>query len=187
ENGSEGGRSTNDVSGAKRLFLPMRTGRGVVGVVGLESDLPGFLLDSDQRRLYDALADQTALALERIALAEDAHRARIEAETEKLRSALLTSISHDFRTPLSSILGSATSLKSCRANLDETAQLQLIDTIEEEAERLNRFISDLLDMTRLEAGAIVLRAELIDVSDVIGSSLRRAAGILADYKIATVL
>jgi len=83
ENGSEGGRSTNDVSGAKRLFLPMRTGRGVVGVVGLESDLPGFLLDSDQRRLYDALADQTALALERIALAEDAHRARIEAETEK--------------------------------------------------------------------------------------------------------
>ena len=95
----------------KRLFLPMRTGRGAVGVIGLDSDRPGPLLTPDQRRLLDALADQAALAIERINLAEDIDRARLAAETEQLRSALLTSISHDLRTPLASILGSATSLQ----------------------------------------------------------------------------
>ena len=109
----------------KRLFLPMRTGRGNVGVVGLDSDRPGPLLEPDQRRLFDALADQAALAIERINLAQDVDRARIAAETERLRSALLTSISHDLRTPLASILGSATSLKSYRSTLDEAEQNQL--------------------------------------------------------------
>jgi K+-sensing histidine kinase KdpD len=117
----------------------------------------------------------------------EARDARIQAETEKLRSALLTSISHDLRTPLASILGSATSLKGYRATLDENAQRQLIDTIEEEAERLNRFISDLLDMTRLEAGAIELRTELVDLSDIVGSAIRRAGSILAGHKIITDL
>ncbi len=187
QHGREAGRGSNMLPDAKRLFLPMRTGRGVVGVVGLESDHPAPIVNSDQRRLYDALADQAALALERINLADDVDRARIEAETEKLRSALLTSISHDLRTPLASILGSATSLRSYRANLDDDAQRQLIDTIQEEAERLNRFISDLLDMTRLEAGAIELRTELVDVPDIVGSALRRAAGILELHGVATEL
>ena len=187
QHGREAGRGSGILPNAKRLFLPLRTGRGVVGVVGLDSDRSGPLLDPEQRRLYEALADQTALALERINLAEDVERVRIEAETEKFRSALLTSISHDLRTPLASILGSATSLKGYRANLDETAQQQLIDTIEEEAQRLNRFISDLLDMTRLEAGAIALRMELIDIADIAGSALRRAGTILAGHKLATDL
>jgi K+-sensing histidine kinase KdpD len=116
-----------------------------------------------------------------------ARSAQLQAETEKLRSALLTSVSHDLRTPLASILGSATSLKSYRASLDEEAQRQLIDTIKEEAERLNRFISDLLDMTRLEAGAIELRTELVDLSDVVGSALRRAQDVLRHHKFTTNL
>lgn len=110
-----------------------------------------------------------------------ARRAMLQAETEKLRSALLTSVSHDLRTPLASILGSATSLKGYRATLDDEAQRQLIDTIEEEAQRLNRFISGLLDMTKLEAGAIELRSELVDLSDIIGSALRRASDVLARH------
>src|SRR5262249_5436299 len=114
ENTRPAGRGADTLPGAKRLFLPMRTSRGAVGVIGLDNDRPGPLLTPDQRRLLDALADQSALAIERIALAQDVDRARLMAETERLRSALLTSISHDLRTPLASILGSATSLRRDR-------------------------------------------------------------------------
>ena len=95
-------------------------------------------------------------------------------ETEKLRSALLTSISHDLRTPLASILGSASSLKQYRGQLSAADQAELLGTIQEEAERLNRFIANLLDMTRLELGALAPNLELIDLGDVVGSVLRRA-------------
>src|SRR6185436_14006426 len=104
------GRGSENLPGAKWLFLPMRTGRGPVGVVGIDTGRPGALLTPDQRRLLDALIDQAALAIERVNLAEDVDRAKLAAEAERLRSALLTSISHDLRTPLASILGSATSL-----------------------------------------------------------------------------
>jgi two-component system sensor histidine kinase KdpD len=181
--GQAAGRGSDTLPGAKRLFLPMRTGRGIVAIVGLDNDGQGPLLSPDQRRLYDALADQAGLAIERINLAEDVDNARIAAATEKLRSAMLTSISHDLRTPLASILGSATALKEYRSTLDEPAQRQLIETIQEESERLNKFISDLLDMTRLEAGTIQPKAELVDVADVVGSALRRAGKILARHKV----
>jgi two-component system sensor histidine kinase KdpD len=181
--GQAAGCGSDTLPGAKRLFLPMQTGRGLVAVVGLDNDRSGPLLSPDQRRLYEALADQAALAIERINLAEDVDRARIAAETERLRSALLTSISHDLRTPLASILGSATSLRTSPKGLNESAQQQLIDTIQEEAERLNGFISDLLDMTRLEAGTIQPKSEFADISDVLGSALRRADKILEDHKI----
>ena len=113
--------------------------------------------------------------------------AQLQVETEKLRSALLTSVSHDLRTPLASILGSATSLKGYRSSLDDEAQRQLIDTIEEEARRLNRFISDLLDMTKLEADAIELRSELVDIADIVGSALRRASDVISRHKVTTDL
>jgi two-component system, OmpR family, sensor histidine kinase KdpD len=165
----------------------MRTGRGTIGIIGLDSDNPGPLLSPDQRRLFDALADQAALAIERINLVEDIDRARLAAETERLRAALLTSISHDLRTPLASILGSASSLKSHRATLDAAAEEELIGTIQEEAERLNGFIANLLDMTRLESGAIQPHLEFVDLSDVIGSALRRASAILGSHEIAVDL
>ena len=181
--GQPAGRDSDTLPGAKRLFLPMRTARGLVAVVGLDNDRRGPLLTPDQRRLYDALADQAALAIERINLAEDVDQARIAAATEKLRSAMLTSISHDLRTPLASILGSATTLKDYRGTLDDAAQRQLVETIQEESERLNRFISDLLDMTRLEAGTIQPNVELIDIADIVGSALRRTGKILERHKV----
>jgi len=183
EHATPAGRGADTLPGAKRLFLPMRTGRGTVGIVGLDSDRAGLLLTPDQRRLFDALTDQAALAIERVNLVEDIDRARIAAETERLRSALLTSISHDLRTPLASILGSASSLKTYGASLDNAAQDELIGTIQEEAERLNRFIANLLDMTRLESGAVEPNADLVDLADVIGSALRRAAKVLAKHAI----
>ncbi len=176
--------AAEDVSGThRRMFLPMRTGRGTIGIVGLDSDGEGHLLSIEQRRLFDALSDQAALAIERINLAHDIERERFAAETERLRSALLTSISHDLRTPLASILGSASSLRSQFAVLDENSRAELIGTIEEEAERLNRFIANLLDMTRLESGAVAPRLEPVDLGDVVGSALRRAAAVLARHRI----
>ena len=175
------GRGADTLPGAKRLFLPMRTGRGMLGVVGLDSDRPGPLLTPDQRRLFDALSDQVALAIERINLSEDIDRARVAAETERLRSALLTSISHDLRTPLASILGSASALGNQNGGLDGNARTELLHTIQEEAERLNRFIANLLDMTRLESGAIQSHADFVDLGDVAGSAIQRASAVLAKH------
>ena len=184
--GSEAGRGADTLPGAKRLFLPMRTGRGTIGIIGLDSPLgrEGPLLTPDQRRLLDSLSDQAGLAIERIHLAEEADSARMARETEKLRSALLTSISHDLRTPLASILGSASSLRLYRGQMDKAGEDDLLSTIQEEAERLNHFIANLLDMTRLESGALAPRFEPVDLSDVIGSVLRRAAKLLDQHKLA---
>jgi two-component system sensor histidine kinase KdpD len=179
------GRGADTLPGAKRLFLPMRTGRGPVAVVGIDSDTPGPLLTPDQRRLLDALTDQAAVSIERISLAEDVDRARLLAETERLRTALLTSISHDLRTPLASILGAATSLRSYSDLLDAASRAELLQTIQDEAERLNRFVGNLLDMTRIESGALALRREPADLSELIGSALTRAAKVLAGHKVET--
>jgi len=149
----------------------------------LDNDRPGALLSRDQHRLLSALADQAALALERINLARDIEQVRVAAETERLRSALLTSISHDLRTPLASILGSATSLKNYRHTISEADQNELIGTIQEEAERLSRFISNLLDMTRLESGALKPQAEFCDIGDIVGSALRRAGKFLDRHRV----
>ena len=183
QNNRPAGRDADTLPGARRLFLPIRTGRGTVGVVGIDNDDPGPLLTPDQRRLLDALTDQTALAIERVNLAEDLDRAELVAETDRLRSALLTSLSHDLRTPLASILGSATSLERHGARLDEKARRELTGTIREEAERLNRFIANLLDMTRLESGAIEARIGPVDLGDLVGSALERAAKILAEHHV----
>ncbi|MBV8890165.1 MAG: sensor histidine kinase KdpD [Alphaproteobacteria bacterium] len=177
------GREADTLPGARRLFLPLQTGRGPVGVVGIDRDQPGALLTPQQQRLLDALADQAALAIERINLVEDVERAHLAAETDRLRSALLTSISHDLRTPLASILGAASNLGSERVTLDDERKRAMLGTIREEADRLNRFIGNLLDMTRLEAGPIEPRRALADLSDVVGASLQRASKILASHRV----
>ena len=182
QNNTPAGRGADTLPGAKRLFIPMRTGRGAVGVVGLDRDRPGPMLAPEQRRLLDALSDQAALAIERANLAQDVDKAKIATETERLRNALLTSISHDLRTPLSSIIGAATALKTYRASLDADAQDELIRTVQEEADRLNHFIGNLLDMTRLESGAITPHLDPVDLGDIVGSAFGRAARILDAHK-----
>ena len=109
------------------------------------------------------------------------------AETERLRSALLTSISHDLRTPLASILGAASSLESYQDLLDAGGRSELLRTIQDEAERLNRFVGNLLDMTRIESGAIELKREPADLGEIVGSALARAAKVLADHRVKTDL
>src|SRR5258707_10693274 len=141
ENDRPAGRGSGTLPGAKRLFLPMPTGRGPIGIIGIDADKPGPLLTPDQRRLLDALMDQAALAVERVRLVEDLDRTKRTVETDRLRSALLTSISHDLKTPLAAVLGSAGTLRGLSDALDEHAKTDLVATIIDEAERLNRFIA----------------------------------------------
>jgi two-component system sensor histidine kinase KdpD len=183
ENNRAAGRGSDTLPGAKRLFLPMRTGRGAIGVIGIDSDKPGPLLTPDQRRLLDALIDQAALAIERVLLVEDVDRAKRTIETDRLRSALLTSISHDLKTPLAAVLAAAGTLRDLGTALSDAEKADLLTTVIDESERLNRFIANLLDMTKLESGAIVPNTALHDLGEIVGSALRRASRILARHRI----
>ena len=183
ENDRAAGRGSDTLPGAKRLFLPMHTGRGAIGVVGIDSDKPGPILTPEQRRLLDALMDQAALAIERVHLVENMDQVKRTVETDRLRSALLTSISHDLKTPLAAILGSAGTIRDLSSKLTDTEKADLLATIIDESERLNRFIANLLDMTKLESGAIAPNAALHDLGEIVGSALKRASKILAQHRI----
>ena len=187
ERNTPAGRGADTLPGAPRYFAPLRTARGPIGVVGLDGDKTGPLLTPEEQRLLDALLDQGALAVERVSLADDLARARRTAEADKLRAALLTSISHDLRTPLASVLGSATTLRDFDRALAEGDRGALLGTIIEEAERLNRFIANLLDMTRLEAGAVRPNLAPQDVGEAVGAALARAAAILEGRKLEVAL
>jgi len=186
ENNRPAGRGSDTLTGAKWLFLPMVTGRGPIGMIGLAGGQAGLNLTPDQRRLLDALIDQGALAIERVILVEDIERTRLSVETEKLRSAILTSLSHDLKTPLASVLGAAGALRDL-GGLTDLQRTDLLSTIIEEAERLNRFIANLLDMMKLESGAVRPNSGMHDVSEVVGSVLRRTEKILAEHKIEVAL
>ncbi|KMO27492.1 DUF4118 domain-containing protein, partial [Methylobacterium aquaticum] len=187
DHGRPAGRGADTLPGAKRLFLPLRTGRGMVGVVGLDGDKPGPLLTPDQRRLLDALADQAALAIERVHLVEDLDRARRSAEADRLRQALLSSLSHDLKTPLAAVLGAATTLRDLRDALGPEAKGELLATMIDEAERLNRFIANLLDMTKLESGALAPNLAPHDLAEIVGTALERAGKILSRHRVELAL
>lgn len=183
DNDRPAGRGADTLPGARRLFIPMRTGRGTLGVVGLDTDGTGPILTPEDRRLLDALVDMGALAIERVRLVEDLDRAERAAETDRLRQALLTSISHDLRTPLSSVLGAASTLRDLEDVLPSGSRAELLGTIIEESERLNRFIANLLDMTRLEAGAVAPNLAPQDVGEIIDTALRRVEKALGGHHV----
>ncbi|MBK3746018.1 sensor histidine kinase KdpD, partial [Paraburkholderia aspalathi] len=183
EHNHAAGRGADTLPGAKRLYVPLKTGRTAVGVIGLDSDRgDGPLFTPDQQRLLDALADQAALAIERVQLAADVDRAKLAAEADRLRSALLTSISHDLKTPLAAILGSAETLREYFDTIPTEDRDDLLTSIVDESERLNRFIANLLDMTRLESGAMQPNYGLYDAVELAATALRRAAKILGHHK-----
>jgi|HubBroStandDraft_1064217.scaffolds.fasta_scaffold00009_86 two-component system sensor histidine kinase KdpD len=162
------------------LFLPLRTQRGAIGVVCVRAH---SALSPATRRLLDALIDQAAIAIERIRLTEDVDEARLQAETERLRSALLTSVSHDLRTPLAYIIGALSSLKSSADRLDADTRQELVDTAQDEAERLDRHVGNLLDMTRLESGALQVTRVPVALDEVIGAAISRARPLLCGHRI----
>jgi two-component system sensor histidine kinase KdpD len=183
EKGIAAGRNAETLPGAKRLFLPMRTGHGLVGVIGLMGQEGRGALSPDDRRLLDSLLDQTALAVERSVLAAQIDEAQVRAEADKLRVAMLSSLSHDLRTPLASILGASTSLLSGKDLYDERQTHDLLSTIREEAERLDRFVGNLLDMSRLEAGVLGVKLETSQVSELVEMAVKRLTRRLASHRV----
>lgn len=179
------GRGADTLPGARRLFLPLQVGAGIVGVLGVHRDDPAFRLTPPQRRLLDYVADLAAIAAERIRQAKQIDQAKMLAETEQLRSALLTSISHDLRTPLASIMGAVSSLRSYGALYSAEQQQELLATAQDETERMHRFVGNLLDMTRLDAGALQPRRESCDLQEIIGSALGHCGRLLEQHRLRT--
>ena len=134
-------------------------------------------------RLLETLADQAAVAIERTILVADIEAARVATERERLRSALLSSLSHDLRTPLVSIMGAASSILSYDEALDPASRRDLAQTIQDEAERLNRFVQNLLDMTRLGAGAMKPRVDWVDLHDVVGAAVQRSRRLARSHTV----
>jgi len=183
EHNQPAGLGTDTLPASKISCKPLTTSRGQIGVLAIRpTDIKKFL-SSEQRQTLDAFAHQSALAVERASLEEQAKQAELLQATEKLQSALLNSISHDLRTPLVSITGALSSLREKSLNLDKDAQDSLLETAAGEAERLNRLVSNLLNMTRLEADAIYLRLEPCDIQDVIGAALEQVENRLGEREI----
>jgi two-component system sensor histidine kinase KdpD len=156
------------------LFVPLMTARGAIGVVGVAALKTEKPLDSEGKALFDTLAEQTAAALERASLSREMVATRSAAETERVRNTLLASVSHDFRTPLSSILGAATSLLEYGDKLEPGARRDLLDQIKDEAEALDDMVRNLLAITRIDAGGLELRMDWIDLRDIVGRVVSRA-------------
>jgi len=155
----EAGLGTTTLPSSEALYLPLAASGGIVGVLGLTPTARDRFNSIEQRRQVDAFAAQLALAMERAVLAEQTEAARREIEAEQLRNSLLSSVSHDLRTPLAVITGAASTLLQSAPRVDEATAQDLTKTILEESERLNRLIRNLLDMTRLESGAVEVNKE----------------------------
>ncbi|MDP1752333.1 MAG: sensor histidine kinase KdpD [Reyranella sp.] len=173
------GKGTDTLPGGRWLFVPIRTSRSEIGVIGVLPLKEGDgSLSAAERRLLDAVGNQAAVAIERVTLVADIDQAQLGVERERLRSAMLTSVSHDLRTPLASIIGALSSLRSYRDRYDEATRAELLGTALSEAERLDRFVGNLLAMTRLDAGAITPKREAVEVGDLVSTTLRRAMPLL---------
>jgi two-component system sensor histidine kinase KdpD len=187
EHGQLAGVGTDNLARGQMLFVPLRGSGGAVGVLGIRPSQPGALDDAEPRRLLEAFANQIGLAIERSLLAEEAQRARLRSEAEELRNSLLGSVSHDLRAPLTSITDAASTLVAGGDALDAATRRGLAETIQEEADRLNRIVSNLLDMTRLESGATPLHRAWHPLEGVIRAALGRMGRHLDGHPVSTDL
>ncbi|MGH8032594.1 MAG: ATP-binding protein, partial [Luteimonas sp.] len=167
------GRFTDTLSGSDWWCLPMPGEHDVSGVIAVRFGAQAEAIGTEQRRLAEAMVDDVAQAILRTRLVEDLESARVGGETERLRSALLSSVSHDLRSPLASIIGAASSLDSYGDTMGVDDRHGLLDTIRLEGERLDRYIQNLLDMTRLGHGGLSLNRDWIGVDELIGSAVTR--------------
>lgn len=181
------GLGTDTLPAASLRCQPLITARGRIGVLGIHPKEGEKLLSSDLRQTFYAFANQAALAVEQANLVEQARKAELLQATETLQTALLNSISHDLRTPLVSITGALSSLREESLHINEEDRNNLLETAYGEAERLNRLVGNLLNMTRLEANAIHLRLEPCDIQDVIGSALDQLEERLGKKPIVVIL
>ena len=173
DSGHVAGAGTDTVPGAVALYVPLNASRSPVGVLGVHAVHQGGKLALEQMHLLESFASLAALAIECDRLAGEAQKAQVDAETEKSRNALLSSVSHDLRTPLASICGAASSLLEKEGRLDEASRRELLEAILNDAGHMTRLIGNLLQMTQLESGATKIRKEWCPIEEVVGGALTR--------------
>ena len=188
KNGKEAGNGTNTLPAATIRYLPLLTSHETVGLIGLKLDDIDSLQSSDQRILLEGVVNLAAIAIERALFAQKAAQTETMRNTEKLQTALLNSISHELRTPLATITGVLSSLEeseqsSSKQKLSRSIQLELIRSATAQAEQLNHLVKNLLDMTRVEAGALHLNLEPTDIQDLIGTVTRQMSSKLQGHPI----
>ncbi len=187
KNREPAGRGTDTLPSVSVLFVPLATVGGPCGVLGVRpatgKDAPARF-PPDQLRLIEAVAGQLALAVERIRSTESARQAQLRFEREQLRNALLSAVSHDFRTPLAAIAGAGSTLADSGHALSAESRQELADSIVAETDRLNRLVSNLLDMTRLESGSMQLDRQWHPLDDLVGTVVGRLGRLLDDRHLA---
>ena len=186
DHGRKAGRGTKSFPEAAATYVPLKGASRIVGVMAILPGTHGETLHDDQQHLLDLFANQTALAIERTQSQNAAADARMQMETEEMRSSLLSAVSHDLRTPLASITGAASTLRSQGEKLAPGVRDELLESISEEALRLSRLVGNLLDMTRLESG-MELRRDLYPLEEIVGAALQRLEPQLAGREVAAVL
>jgi two-component system sensor histidine kinase KdpD len=184
DHGQEAGIGTQTLPGSVGFYLPLQTPQGKIGVVGIYPPPSHNMFSPDQMHLLEIYGNQTALAIERARLSDETERAQVQIETERMRSSLLSSVSHDLRTPLAAITGAVSGLLESDKKLDPHSQ-ELLQIAYEEAERLNRLVGNLLDMTRLESGSVEVDKEWQPLEEVIGTTILRLESILQDHPLKT--
>lgn len=182
KHGQPAGRGTDTLPGGQWWWLPLSGDGQSLGLLGIHP-LAGTQLPPPKRRLITALAQPLAQALGRATLADELEAARLHGQNEELRSALLASVSHDLRTPLTAMRGSIDCLASLGAGMSETDRQELLDTTRDEAERLDRYIQNLLDMTRLGHGGLKLIRDWVTPADIVASALQRLQRVLAGFQV----
>jgi two-component system sensor histidine kinase KdpD len=186
DHGRKAGQRMHEFSKDAALYLPLRGARRIVGVMCVLPDVQGRVFAPDQQNLLELFANQTALAIERTVSQNTAEAARMQMQTEEMRSSLLSAVSHDLRTPLASITGAASTLRVQGEKLPPETREDLLDSISKEAERLGRLVGNLLDMTRLETG-VEIRRDLYPLEEIVGTALQRMEQQSAGRQILTTL
>jgi len=176
------GAGTNTLPSAIALFIPLIGSQRTHGAIAVRVADNARLLEPDSRRVLEACASQLALALERDQLAIDAANARIQAEAEQVRSSLLSSVSHDLKTPLAAIAGASSSLLEAKA-IDPETRRELLETVSDEATRLNRLLENILQMSKLDAGAATPNKQWHVLEEIVGSALHRTRHELAQHDV----
>jgi len=184
DHGQAAGRGTSTLPGASALYAPLESSGRSVGVIGLPLGDPTEFRDPARRRLLESLAGQTGAALERLVLAERSRESQVEIEAERLRTALLSSLSHDMRTPLASIEGAASTLLQ-DVEPAPAARRDLAATILQESQRMGRLVANLLDMIRVEAGTLQVHKEWQLLPDLVGVALLRTEEQLRGHPVTT--
>jgi two-component system sensor histidine kinase KdpD len=187
KHGHRAGGGTGTLTAVKGIYLPLIASHHVIGVLRLETAHPDRILAADSLRLLEALSGQVSLAIERENLSRQAQVANLQIEAEQMRNALLSSVSHDLRTPLTVIAGSASSLVEGEKHLDSETKQELAQSIYEEARRLDRLVHNLLEMSRLQSGQAMLTKEWHVLEEVIGCALAQLDPQLHDHPLSISL